>query len=251
LNTPIDFRGKYKVGVEMEVEFNSEDNRDSFVSNESNWFYCESDGSLDCDTGCEIITVPLRPSDAKDISFWEPLTSRLSGECLAWDAPSCGLHVHFSRSILGLTENKIQDTMGKLLYLYHHKIKSNQMNTRIFGRERCYSEHDGRTQSGDAVELLGSAVLKSKIITKKIGDDIKKRSEESRYFDINITNRTTIEFRKGRGTINPKRVVMIVEYCELMCLYAKATKWSELSFAGFVDYLKENAKSEMLKSFLP
>lgn len=250
LNEPINFRGKYRVGVEMEVEFNDTDYRDDFVSEERNWFYCEEDGSLDYDTGCEIITVPLRPSDAKDVSFWEPLTSRLEGNCLAWDSSNCGLHVHFSREILGLTENKIQESMGKLLYLYHHQIKGKSMNTKIFGRSRCYSEHDGRTKSGDAVELLGNSVLKSKKISEKVGDDMKRKSQESRYFDINITNRSTIEFRKGRGTINPKRVVMVVEYCELMCLYAKATKWSDLSFDGFVSYLRENAKSDMLKQYI-
>lgn len=250
LNEPINFRGKYRVGVEMEVEFNHTDYRDDFVSEERNWFYCEEDGSLDWETGCEIITVPLRPSDAKSVEFWEPLTSRLEGNCLAWDSSNCGLHVHFSREILGLTENKIQESMGKLLYLYHHQIKGKSMNTQIFGRSRCYSEHDGRTKSGDAVELLGNSVLKSKKISEKVGDDMKKKSEESRYFDINITNRSTIEFRKGRGTINPKRVVMVVEYCELMCLYAKATKWSDLSFDGFVSYLRENAKSDMLKQYI-
>ena len=250
LNEPINFRGKYRVGVEMEVEFNNTDYRDDFVSEERNWFYCEEDGSLDYETGCEIITVPLRPSDAKSVEFWEPLTSRLEGNCLAWDSSDCGLHVHFSREILGLTENKIQESMGKLLYLYHHQIKEKTMNTKIFGRSRCYSEHDGRTKSGDAVELLGNSVLKSKKISEKVGDDMKKKSKESRYFDINITNRSTIEFRKGRGTINPKRVVMIVEYCELMCLYAKATKWSDLSFDGFVSYLRENAKSDMLKQYI-
>lgn len=250
LNEPINFRGKYRVGVEMEVEFNSTDYRDDFVSEERNWFYCEEDGSLDWETGCEIITVPLRPSDAKSVEFWEPLTSRLEGNCVAWDSSNCGLHVHFSREILGLTENKIQESMGKLLYLYHHQIKDTSMNTRIFGRSRCYSEHDGRTKSGSAVELLGNSVLKSKKISEKVGGDMKEKSKESRYFDINITNRSTIEFRKGRGTINPRRVVMIVEYCELMCLYAKATKWSDLSFDGFVSYLRENAKSDMLKQFI-
>lgn len=250
LNEPINFRGKYRVGVEMEVEFNNTDSRDDFVSEERNWFYCEDDGSLDWETGCEIITVPLRPSDAKSVEFWEPLTSRLGGNCSAWDSSNCGLHVHFSREILGLTENKIQESMGKLLYLYHHQIKEQSMNTKIFGRSRCYSEHDGCTKSGEAVGLLGNSVLKNKKISEKVGDDMKKKSKESRYFDINITNCSTIEFRKGRGTINPKRVVMVVEYCELMCLYAKATKWSDLSFDGFVSYLRENAKSDMLKQYI-
>lgn len=250
LNKPLNFRGRYRVGVEMEVEFNDEDCKDDFLCNESNWFYCETDGSLDYNTGCEIISVPLRPADAKNEKFWEPLTSVLDGNCNAWDASNCGLHVHFSREILGANENKVQETLGKLLYLYHHHIKSTGLNTGVFGRQRCYNEHDGCTQIGRAAAFLGPDVLKGKKISERVCEDMKKKSKETRYFDINIMNYSTIEFRKGRGTINPSRIAMIVEYCELMCLYAKSTIWSSLCMEGFVSYLEEKSQSEMLKSYI-
>lgn len=240
---------KYRVGVEMEVEFNDCDDREDFADFESNWFYRENDGSLN-DEGVEIITVPLVPEDAKDVAFWSPLTSYLHGKAVAWDSSNCGLHVHFGREILGDDEDKIQYNLGKLLYLYHHHVKDTRFNIGVFGRERCYSEHDGKTNIGNAVSVLGKESLKQKEVAKRVGDAMKNKSSECRYFDINITNSKTIEFRKGRGTINPKRVVMLVEYCELLCKYAKKTAWASMTYEGFISYLKKQAKSEMLIQLL-
>lgn len=245
LNEPtVDYEG-HRIGVELEVEFNDEYDRDAFNEIESNWFYREDDGSLD-EFGCEIITIPLLPKDAKNIDFWRPLIDRLRGNARSWDTGNCGLHVHIGREILGDNAEEKSETIGKLLFMYHTFVKHEPMNISIYGRERGYSDQDAKTREADAAGVLGAAVFRDKAIKDKVKKSLIDRCDDSRYYDINITKTPTIEFRKGRGSINAERIAMVVEYSELMCLYARQVDWEEIALDNFISYLKTNAKNERL-----
>ena len=245
MNRPkIPFRG-HRIGVELEVEFNSNDERYAFCDKPSNWFYCETDGSLN-DYGCEIITIPLLPKDAKSIDVWQSLCDSLT-HANSWDTGRCGLHVHIGREILGKTEEQKSETLGRLLYLYHHYIKDTRLNCKIYGRSSGYHERDGKTRIGDAAVLLGKEVLKSKDVAARVKNAMIEKADETRYFDINLKNTCTIEFRKGRGSINPKRIALVVEYCERLCIYAKSTPWQQISYDDFVAFLIATTKNEDLK----
>lgn len=248
LNPPItEYRG-HRFGIELEVEFNTEDQKDEFAEKESNWFYLEHDGSLDGCTGIEIITIPLLPKDAKSEDFWKPLTSYLAGKASSWDTSTCGLHVHIGREILGRNEAERSESLGKLLYLYHHYIKDTRLNINIYGRERGYGDTDGKTPLGDAAKKFGSKILKDKDCAEKVRTEMIDKSQHGgRYFDINIQNNATIEFRKGRGSINPKRIAMVVEYSERLALYAKSTPWGQISYDDFVKYLRATTQNEEIK----
>jgi hypothetical protein len=245
LNEPICAYRKHRIGVELEVEFNNQDLRDEFINIPSNWFYRETDGSLRENVGCEIITIPLLPKDAKDVDFWSSLTNDLTGKAVSWDTTTCGLHIHIGREILGKDEEQRSETLGKLLFLYHHHLKDTRFNIKMFGRERGYHDRCAKSVAGDAVLTLGKDVLKSKSACKVVKDAMINSSDGNtypgdgnRYFDINLQNTHTIEFRKGRGSINPKRIAAVVEYCELMCIYAKNTPWPQISYEDFIAYLK-------------
>lgn len=241
LNTPVkSFRG-HRIGVELEVEFEDEDLRENFNSIPSNWFYRESDGSLG-DWGCEIITIPLLPKDAKSVEFWSSLTEAIEGVANSWDNGRCGLHVHIGREILGKTEDEQQSTLGKLLLVYHEFIKDSPFNRKVYGRERGYNDHDGKTTLSSAVKELGVRILSDGEVAKKVQKSLLDRSEYDRYFDINTTRSATIEFRRGRGSINPHRIAMVVEYSEMLCMYAKQAVWQQLSYENFIHYLKANCK---------
>lgn len=234
----------HKIGVELEVEFKSSDGKNRWNDKaESNWFYCERDGSLN-DNGVEIITVPMNPKDIKDRATWEQLISYLSNKAKSWDSPRCGLHVHIGREILGRNPEQQSETIGKLLYLYHHFVNGTPMNTRIFGRDKAYNEKDGKTREGDAVATLGSGVLKLNEVKNTLKKCLIDKSSSNRYFDINLRNSNTIEFRKGRGSINASRIIMVIEYCEMMCKYAKSAKWEEISKDAFVSYVVSNISKE-------
>lgn len=243
-NAPKKSTRGHKIGVELEVEFKSSDGKSRWNDKaKSNWFYCERDGSLN-DNGVEIITVPMNPKDIKDRATWETLIEYLSDKADSWDSPRCGLHVHIGREILGSNPEQQSETIGKLLYLYHHFVNGTPMNTRIFGRDRAYHEKDGKTREGDAVATLGSGVLKLNEVKNTLKKGLIDRSSSDRYFDINLQNSNTIEFRKGRGSINASRIIMVIEYCEMMCKYAKSTKWEEISKDAFVSYVVSNISKE-------
>lgn len=248
MNMPTKRFSGHRIGIELEVCFNSGNEQRVFVDKNSNWFYKENDGSLDS-YGTEIITIPLLPEDAKDKQFWKVLTDDLEDHARSWETGCCGLHVHIGREILGRNEEQKSETLGKLLYLYHHYVKETRMNIRVYGRERGYNDHDGKSRTGDAVKLLGNEVFKMKDVPTKVKDDMISTSSCGRYFDINLQNEHTIEFRKGRGSINPKRIASVVEYCERMCIYAKTTPWMQISYEDFRAYLMAVA-SEDLKSYI-
>lgn len=250
MNTPLKDNYEFRVGVELEVEFNNDDLRDDFNEKPSNWFYREHDGSLGS-YGCEIITIPLLPKDAKSKDFWKPLVDDLRGKASSWDNNRCGLHVHIGREAFGKTAEERSETEGKLLFLYHHIVKDTAFNIKVYGRTQSYNEHDGKTDVGGAVALLGGERLfRDKDIAKKVGDAMKERAGNTRYFDINTTNPDTIEFRKGRGSINEARIAMVVEYCLLLVRFARRSPWTGISAMRWRDFLRFNAKSEMLKSLI-
>ena len=245
-NAHVSESSDYMFGVEMEVEFNGEDERDEFADKTSNWFYCERDGSLN-DYGVEIITIPLNPKDAKDHDLWDSLTSSIANEAEASD--NCGLHVHVSRTILG-DGGEFNENLGKLLYLYHHHIEETNLNRKLYGRARTYNAHDGKTAQGDAAKRLREKIFKYDSVKTRVQENMTLRSRDTRYFDINIQNSRTIEFRKGAGTIDPHRVVAIIEYCELLCLFAKKTSWEKLNYANFVAFIEKKAKGEQLRKII-
>ena len=243
-NAPKKSTRGHKIGVELEVEFKSSDGKSRWNDKaKSNWFYCERDSSLN-DNGVEIITVPMNPKDIKDRATWETLIEYLSDKAKSWDSPRCGLHVHIGREILGSNPEQQSETIGKLLYLYHHFVNGTPMNTHIFGRDRAYNEKDGKTREGDAVATLGSGVLKLNEVKNTLKKGLIDRSSSDRYFDINLQNSNTIEFRKGRGSINASRIIMVIEYCEMMCKYAKSAKWEEISKDAFVSYVVSHISKE-------
>jgi hypothetical protein len=245
LNNPTHSYTGHRIGIELEVEFSFSSKIEDFCDIKSNWFYRESDSSLG-GYGCEIITIPLLPKDAKSIDFWKPLTDYLGSRAKSWDTGRCGLHVHIGREILGRTDEEKSETIGKLLYLYHHFVKDTRMNVKIYGRDRGYHAQDGKTSAGTSAKELGSEVLKIKGVKDKVKNAMFNRSEQDRYFDINLRNTHTIEFRKGIGSINAKRISMVVAYCERMCLYAKSTPWQQISYEDFVKFLKATIKNEKL-----
>ena len=239
-NTPLSGSSDYLIGVELEVEFGSNvDAMYAFNSSPSNWFYRETDSSLGSG-GVEIITVPLLPCDAKSEEFWKPLVDSIKPYARSWDTGRCGLHVHIGRRILGNPcRDDFSEVIGKMLYFYHHCLKDTGLNVGIYGRSQGYHEPDGKTETSRAVDVLGaSTVLKHKEIQERVKDSLLDRSRDERYFDINLLNSATIEFRKGRGSLDTKRIVAIIEWSEIIVRYAKSTPWENISYSDFLNFLK-------------
>lgn len=240
MNTPTNGYTGYRIGVELETEFTTSAARAQFTSNARNWFFCEHDGSLE-NAGCEIITIPLIPADAKSRATWKPICDRLRQlGATSWDNNRCGLHVHIGREILGNTTEEREATLSRLLLFYNLYLNDDATATKIFGRTRCY--HEGRhedTQEFAAVKCLGTKVLKDKEIAKRVGDAMKAKQCRARYYTINTTNAATIEFRKGRGSLSVDRIQTIITFCEAVCLYCRTSEdVSELTLDGFRAFIR-------------
>ena len=248
LNAPMVRFNGHRIGIELEVEFDNSEDRDEFNSIASNWFYRERDGSLG-NYGVEIITIPLLPQDAKDEEMWRSLCERLR-KARSWDTGRCGLHVHIGREILGKNEDVRQETLGRMLYLYHEFLKQTRLNVKIFGRERGYHDENGQTMESRAAKVLGNGIFKDASVKDKVKQSLIEKGDETRYFDINLQNPATIEFRKGRGSINATRIAMVIEWCEIICKYSRQTPWSQIGYEDFVNYAKIVAKGETLKAYL-
>ena len=232
----------YRIGVELEVEAKGSNAFEEITGKvRSNWVYMERDGSLNSN-GIEFITIPLLPKHAKSKNTWTDLVEYLKPRAVSWDSGRCGLHVHIGRGILGTTAEEQSETLGKLLYLYHHYMKDHVMNHKIFGRERGYEDREGKVVTGESVKALGSEVLAIKSVKDKMKSELINRSHTSRYFDINTENIQTIEFRKGRGSINAVRITAVIEWCELYCLYARKAKWQSISGENFLDFVRKKVK---------
>lgn len=239
LNQPnVPFTG-HRIGIELEVEGNSSNCYYDISSKKSNWFTRERDGSLGCN-GIEFITIPLLPSDAKSYETWMPLCDYLKTRAKSWDTGRCGLHVHIGREILGDTEEEQQLTLGKLLIFYQGDIEDWSNAIAVFGRDRCYHQPDGDTEEIKAVKCLGKAVLKDADVFNQVDAAMKRRFGSQRYFAVNLTNSHTIEFRKGRGSINADRIIAVVTFVEAICLFCRSTNAHELTLDNFKQYLFHN-----------
>lgn len=242
MNAPRTSYSGYRVGVELEVEFNDDATRQQFTDQGRNWFFCESDGSLSR-YGCEIITIPLLPWDAKSRATWKPIASQLKSlGASSWDNNRCGLHVHIGREILGDTPAQRDATLARLILFYNMYLNDDATALKVFGRSRCYNERDHKdSQELRAVNTLGHEVLKVKEVAERIGKTLKERNDCARYYTINTTNAATIEFRKGRGSLSVDRIQAIITFCESVCLYVRTSEdFSALTLEGFKNWIREN-----------
>lgn len=245
---------KGRIGVELEVEFTDYDKCSEFKASKSNWFYLEHDGSIgrhDWD-GVEIITIPLRPQDAKDLNFWaDNLTNHICQDANSWDTNGrCGLHVHIGNERLGGHPLAIEENQAKLIYFHEHFLKDHPMTEAVYGRSRSYHEADGRTDHGEEFSRVHKMMIKDRKKQIELKDATRNdRNCHYRYHAINITNSKTTEFRLGKGSLNPMRIAAVVEWCDLQCEYARRINWGQMSVEDFVDYLKLTA-SDNLKQYI-
>lgn len=239
----------YMMGVELETLFrgdyvdNADERRDNWCDNcKSNWFFMEEDGSLG-EGGCEFITTPLAPEDAKNPSTWAPLIKALhDANVVSYQSSDTGLHVHISTDALGTTEQEQQEAKLRLLYFYFY-VLSASTRKRVFARN-CggYSEELRGEQAAAASKL--KVALRYKEVRDAVCKELKDQVDCSRYYAINFENEDTVEFRQGKGSLNALRIASICEFVEACCLYVRKKKdisrYSEEDFLGTLPALCKN-----------
>lgn len=243
-------KSSHLFGIELEVVGKSVNDYFDLVNLKSNWFFKENDSSLPSQ-GIEFITIPLLPEDARKVSFWKNLCKFLIEKATSWENSQCGLHIHISKTIFGEDKEIVSENQSKIWFLYNYYLKNENFNVGINGRSRCYNEHDMSTGIGDSVKALGNEVLSLKSTTDKLKESCLDKGSEGRYFDINIQNEKTIEFRKGKGSINPVRIAALCRYYEGMCLFCAKTSWKNINKDNFLKFIsRKESKSSPVWNYI-
>lgn len=230
------------VGLELEVYA-----RNKYIfENKSNFFYLQRDGSLfEENGGTEITTIPMpfedliREGGGIDI-LTKDFMARFS--CFSQSPPETGFHIHLSKTQFS---DNIAVLLKKAFYCFPY-----QFTTELFGRENTsYCKPEPKIQMLMEYGIHPSAASNfglEKIFTPYC---------DSRYFELNLTNNNTIEFRRGKGTIDSLAIKSILDFCYHIYKYSinskKLYKSDLLSIKALLqDYLMENAKTERLKKLI-
>lgn len=218
----------YMIGVELETVFldGSLARRKWCDAVKSNWFFMEEDCSLPTG-GCEIITTPLPPKDAKNPDTWLPLISSLrANNVRSHHTSETGLHVHISKSIFGNTMNEIDNGVARVIYLYYY-ILNPDIRSAVFGRSSTGYAKDldfSSTPKTNATMHTLKVALKYKEVRDQVAKELNDTAKTNRYHSVNPMNAMTLEFRQGKGTVNNVRIAAICEFVEAICLYCKRNK---------------------------
>lgn len=245
-NTPLSNDKPYRIGVELEVYARSEDAFNRITRSRTNWFQCETDGSLHddpegTDWPIEIKTIPLKPSDATSLEFWREPMARLAQLAKSAGCQTTGLHVHISKEILGANETVREENLNKLTFFYSYFVEEDpvarEKNKIICGRAQGYGGGHSKGNLADFAKSAGvlAQVAEKPAAFKQMTDEIKRATRNTRG-DINVGNWGsfgTIEFRKGDGRISKTRMAAICTWWEQMCLYVVNTHPRDYSFDSF------------------
>lgn len=230
------------VGLELEVYA-----RNKYIfENKSNFFYLQRDGSLfEENGGTEITTIPMpfedliREGGGIDI-LTKDFMVRFS--CFSQSPPETGFHIHLSKTQFS---DNIAVLLKKAFYCFPY-----QFTTELFGRENTsYCKPEPKIQMLMDYGIHPSAASNfglEKIFTPYC---------DSRYFELNLTNDNTIEFRRGKGTIDSLAIKSILDFCYHIYKYSMEAqnlyKSDLLNIRLFLQtYLMENAKTERLKKLI-
>jgi hypothetical protein len=230
------------VGLELEVYA-----RNKYIfENKSNFFYIQRDGSLCEDMGgAEITTIPMsfndliREGGGIDI-LTKDFMPRFS--CYSQKATETGFHIHLSKINFN---KKVCVLLKKAFYCFPYDFI-----TELFGRTNggyCLAEPQIQRLMEYGIHPNAASDLGLEKIFRPYCD--------TRYLELNFTNSKTVEFRRGKGTVDSIAIKAILDFCYHIYQYAMDAqnlyKSDLLNIRlSLQNYLMENAKTERLKKLI-
>lgn len=157
----------------------------------------KEDGSVT--NGFEIVTNPISAEVWASVPLEDLHSFLVREKYRSHETDCCGLHVHISRT--GLTDC----TLAKMaIFVYVQREKLEKLGRRCYGPYCGYKD----ATSGKSVKYL--------------------LHENDRYGAINFCNRSTVEYRFPRGTLNPSTIRATVGLCHAITEFCQ-----RVSIAGF------------------
>jgi hypothetical protein len=211
--------------------------------------YLKEDGSVS--SGCEIVTFPAT-KDYHINRFKKILFEMNQLNCVSHDSGDCGLHIHISRLAFGANTRTQSKNIAKMLYLIEHF----QKEVKAFSRreKKCFNSHGESWQpshpyrycefynldysDGKITRAYQKAVYQNKIKIRRsrFGNETIR---SGRYKVLNFQNKSTVELRILRGTLNQKTFVACLEFTCLMVKIAKNTSEKDILKITWNDIVKE------------
>ena len=214
--------------------------------NKSNFFYLQRDGSLSEENGgTEITTIPMpyeeliREGGGIDI-LTKDFMPRFS--CYSQKATETGFHIHLSKINFN---RKVCVLLKKAFYCFPYDFI-----TELFGRTNggyCLAEPQIQRLMEYGIHPNAASDLGLEKIFQPYCD--------TRYLELNFTNSKTIEFRRGKGTVDSVSIKSILDFCYQIYKYSMEAqnlyKSDLLNIRLFLQtYLMDNAKTERLKKLI-
>ena len=244
----------YFYGIELETVARNDTAFEAASHLESNFWYMERDSSLGS-RGIEYISTLLRPVDAINPAFFEPLCNTLTGLCRSKTEDATGLHVHVSRSAFGATEEEQTENIAKCSDMLD-AILPDTVLTAIFGRGiNDWAKRLNRSEFAAALSVVkrvaGANILREDGIKRAYISDLTRFNKEghtgNRYYQLNITNENTVEFRRGKGQISSVAISTIIQFIDTLIKYCRGTKFERLSVRGYINSIPSSNKYNRLR----
>lgn len=230
------------VGLELEVYA-----RNKYIfENKSNFFYLQRDGSLSEENGgTEITTIPMpfeeliREGGGIDI-LTKDFMPRFS--CYSQKATETGFHIHLSKINFN---RKVCVLLKKAFYCFPYDFI-----TELFGRNNT-----GYCRAEPQIQKLMEFGIHPSAASDLGLEKIFQPYCDTRYLELNFTNSKTVEFRRGKGTVDSISIKSILDFCYQIYKYSMEAqnlyKSDLLNIRLFLQtYLMENAKTERLKKLI-
>lgn len=230
------------IGLELEIYARNK----HIFTNKSNFFYIQHDGSLNDDNGgAEITTIPMTFEELiKEGGGIDILTKDFMPRffCYSQKTPETGFHIHLSKINFN---TKVHVLLKRIFYCFPYDFL-----TELFGRT-----NGGYCLAEPQIQRLMELGIHPSAASESGLEKIFQPYCESRYFELNFTNSKTVEFRRGKGTVDAIFIKSILDFCYHIYKYSTEAqnlyKSDLLTIRLFVqNYLMENARTERLKKLI-
>lgn len=183
--------------------------------------YLKEDGSLS--HGFEIVSHPATMGYFMNHFQWKFIGDLRDMGYKAWNAKSCGLHVHLSRS--AFVSDKHLAVFVIMLY------KNSADMVRFAGRQSSYASWD-KGALLNAYRNWSEGEMVHSGIAKFIKDN--KRNEQ-RYTAVNLQPRHTVELRFFRPSLRPETVVAALQMCDAIHQYTRDLSIHDMTVNNALD----------------
>ena len=218
-----------KIGIVFDARFKSAANLESFLNRKPHWACYRQKEDLYYE-----IVVDCTLAEAKDLNRWKELQDALDGNALCWDIFG-DMRVIVDADFIGFKNG----AFDKMCYSIFNMIPS---KVRVaFGRHPQFPAPISQLISD--LDTLGISPEFCPEIKQLLG----KRLTEHCGRNLELVDGKLI-IKNIRSTQNHQRIVGIVEFIELVCMYCKGTSWKSMNSINIYEYVNRRVKSDFLKT---